>query len=108
MARHESEIDQNLNDLSTRAGDIALIWWQRGSGYAQARFYELLQFLASQSNRAQQASVSTQGAPGAPPRPTTQEPPRGQIPQVRLLPCTFAMSIWQIGFINLARCFYSI
>ncbi|KAG0588158.1 hypothetical protein KC19_2G220800 [Ceratodon purpureus] len=81
VAKHESEIDQNLNELSTRAGDIALLWWQRGSGYAQARFYELLQFLASQSNRAQQTSVSTQGAPRAPPQPSTQGPPRGQVPQ---------------------------
>lgn len=81
VAKHESEIDQNLNELSTRAGDIALLWWQRGSGYAQARFYELLQFLASQSNRAQQISASTQGTPGAPPRPSTQAPPRGHVPQ---------------------------
>jgi receptor expression-enhancing protein 1/2/3/4 len=104
VAKHESEIDQNLNELSTRAGDIALLWWQRGSGYAQARFYELLQFLASQSNRAQQISASTQGTPGAPPRPSTQAPPRGHVPQVRLLPYTFATSVF-LHFLFAFRCY---
>lgn len=92
VAKHESEIDQNLNELRTRAGDVALLWWQRGSMYVQARFFELLQFLAAQSDRAQQVSVSTQGAPGAPPRPPTQGPPRGRS-QVRSLLLIFAISL---------------
>lgn len=86
VAKHESEIDQNLNELRTRAGDVALLWWQRGSMYVQARFFELLQFLAAQSDRAQQVSVSTQGAPGAPPRPPTQGPPRGRSQGVPFYP----------------------
>ncbi|CAK9874026.1 unnamed protein product [Sphagnum jensenii] len=67
VSRHELEIDRNLNELSLRAADVALVWWQRGSVYIQARFYELLQFIASQSNR-------PQAAPRRPPTPPI--PPR--------------------------------
>ncbi|KAG0614484.1 hypothetical protein M758_6G180600 [Ceratodon purpureus] len=74
LVQHESDIDQNLNELRARAGDVALLWWQRGSIYLQARFYELLQFLASQPNRA------PQGYPRGPARPPNQGPPRG-LPQ---------------------------
>jgi len=109
VAKHESEIDQNLNELRTRAGDVALLWWQRGSVYVQTRFVELLQFLASQSDRARQVSVSTEGAPGAPPRPSTQGPPRGR-PQVRLLLLTslnswapFVVVDWSVKALLLLR-----
>jgi len=51
VVRHESDIDQNLNELRARAGDVALHWWQRGSLYVQSRFFEVLQFLASQPKR---------------------------------------------------------
>jgi receptor expression-enhancing protein 1/2/3/4 len=71
VSRHELEIDRNLNELSLRAADVALVWWQRGSIYIQARFYELLQFIASQSNR-------PQAAPRRP--PTAPIPPRSRDP----------------------------
>jgi receptor expression-enhancing protein 1/2/3/4 len=67
VSRHELEIDRNLNELSLRAADVALVWWQRGSVYIQARFYELLQFIASQSNRPQTAPRRPPTAP-IPPR----------------------------------------
>lgn len=74
VVQYESEIDHNLNEVRTRAGDIALLWWQKGSMYAQARFYELLQFLASQSNKVQQ------NPSGAPSRTPAQGLSRG-LPQ---------------------------
>lgn len=81
MVRHEAEIDRQLNELTTRAGDLAFFWWQRGSVYIQARFYELLAYVASQSNRTQQGAVARQPPPVArqppPPRPNAQGPPRG-------------------------------
>lgn len=83
MARHEPEIDRNLNELRTRAGDVAFFWWQRGSVYAQARFYELLQYVALQSNRNPRASIPPAVAPHGPPRPPPQGPPRGP-PQVHV------------------------
>jgi len=83
VVRHEAEIDRQLNELTTRAGDLAFFWWQRGSVYIQARFYELLAYVASQSNRTQQGSAPRQ-APvvarqGPPPRPNGQGPPRGPL-----------------------------
>ncbi|CAK9193939.1 unnamed protein product [Sphagnum troendelagicum] len=82
VARHEPDIDRNLNELRIRAGDVALVWWQRGSVYAQARFYELLQYVASQSNRPQSTIAPPirpqhpQIPPQAPPRESNQVPKR--------------------------------
>eukprot|EP00249_Psilotum_nudum_P006473 c19797_g1_i1 orf=234-689(-) len=47
VAKHELEIDRNLNELTIRAGDTFFLYWQRALAYAQTRFYELLQYLAS-------------------------------------------------------------
>lgn len=74
VVRHEAEIDRQLNELTTRAGDLAFFWWQRGSVYIQARFYELLAYVASQSNRTQQGPIARQVPPA---RPNAQGPPRG-------------------------------
>ncbi|CAM6081666.1 unnamed protein product [Calypogeia fissa] len=49
VAQYENEIDGNLGEFRTRAGEILAVYWQRGSTIFQARFVELLQFLASQS-----------------------------------------------------------
>lgn len=87
VVQYESEIDHNLNEVRTRAGDIALLWWQKGSMYAQARFYELLQFLASQSNKVQQ------NPSGAPSRTPAQGLSRG-LPQVHFLRSICVISIW--------------
>jgi receptor expression-enhancing protein 1/2/3/4 len=81
VAKHELEIDQNLNELKTRASDVALLWCQRGSMYVQTRFFELLQFLALQSDRSQKVSVPIEGTPIAPPRPSTQGHPQSR-PQI--------------------------
>lgn len=84
VAQHELEIDRNLNELRTRAGDVVLQWWQRGSVHAQARFSELLQFLAMQSNGSQQRSFPNQGVPQGPARAPAQghsrEYPQGNSP----------------------------
>lgn len=81
MTRHETDIDRNLNELRTRAGDVACLWWQRGSVYAQARFFELLQYVASQSNRPQQSSIPPPAVASitnltTPKRPPAQGPPQ--------------------------------
>jgi len=82
VARHEPDIDRNLNELRIRAGDVALMWWQRGSVYAQARFYELLQYVASQSNRPQ-STIAPPIRPQHPPQIPPQAPPResNQVPK---------------------------
>ncbi|CAM6094250.1 unnamed protein product [Calypogeia fissa] len=48
VAQHEEEIDQNLKDMKSKAGDYALFYWYKSSAYVQARFFELLQYLAAQ------------------------------------------------------------
>jgi receptor expression-enhancing protein 1/2/3/4 len=75
VARHEPEIDRNLNELRTRAADLAVLWWQRSSVYVQARFYELLQYVASQSNRSQQSSIPPLVAALAVPKHSTSQGP---------------------------------
>ena len=47
VSKHEPEIDRHLNEFWTRAGDMALHYWQRGSIYTQSQI--VLQYLASQS-----------------------------------------------------------
>ncbi len=49
VAKHETEIDRNLLELRTRAGDIAVLYWQRAASYGQTRIYEILQYVAAQS-----------------------------------------------------------
>ncbi|KAL0432354.1 UNVERIFIED_CONTAM: HVA22-like protein i [Sesamum latifolium] len=38
VSKHENEIDRNLLELRTRAGDIAVLYWQKGASYAQLEF----------------------------------------------------------------------
>lgn len=49
LAKHETEIDRNLLELRTRAGDIAVLYWQRAASYGQTRIYDILQYVAAQS-----------------------------------------------------------
>ncbi|CAK9195684.1 unnamed protein product [Sphagnum troendelagicum] len=80
VSRHELDIDQNLNELRTRAGEMAVMWWQRGSVYAQAHFYELLDYMTSQSNRAHPTispPVHPGNAPQTPCEPTQVSPQEG-------------------------------
>uniref|UniRef100_A0A2P2L214 HVA22-like protein n=1 Tax=Rhizophora mucronata TaxID=61149 RepID=A0A2P2L214_RHIMU len=49
VAKHESEIDRNLLELRTRAGDMAVLYWQRAMSYGQSRVFEILQYVAAQS-----------------------------------------------------------
>lgn len=49
VAKHENDIDRNLLELRTRAGDFAVMYWQRAASYGQTRVFDILQFIASQS-----------------------------------------------------------
>ncbi|KAL3840230.1 hypothetical protein ACJIZ3_024821 [Penstemon smallii] len=50
VAKHETDIDRNLLELRTRAGDMALLYWQKAASYGQTRIFEILQYIASQSS----------------------------------------------------------
>ncbi|RZC05435.1 HVA22-like protein i isoform D [Glycine soja] len=60
VAKHETEIDRNLLELRTRAGDIAVLYWQKAASYGQTRIFEILQYVAAQSTPS--------------PRPAQQQP----------------------------------
>lgn len=49
IAKHETDIDRNLIELRTRAGDYAILYWQRAASYGQTRVLDILQYIASQS-----------------------------------------------------------
>ncbi|XP_057427562.1 putative HVA22-like protein g [Lotus japonicus] len=49
LAKHETEIDRNLLELRTRAGDIAVLYWQKAASYGQTRVFDILQYVAAQS-----------------------------------------------------------
>ncbi|XP_031495613.1 putative HVA22-like protein g isoform X2 [Nymphaea colorata] len=50
LSKHETEIDHNLLELRVRAGDMAVLYWQKAASYGQTRFFEILQYVASQSS----------------------------------------------------------
>ncbi|XP_074374661.1 putative HVA22-like protein g [Apium graveolens] len=49
IAKHETDIDRNLIELRTRAGDYAVLYWQRAASYGQTRVLDILQYIALQS-----------------------------------------------------------
>ncbi|XP_068640264.1 HVA22-like protein i [Aristolochia californica] len=81
VAKHETEIDRNLLELRARAGDMAVLYWQRAASYGQTRIFEILQFVAAQSSsrpgpaqQQKQKQSKVRVPPPAPPssRPATQ------------------------------------
>ncbi|KAJ8427080.1 hypothetical protein Cgig2_008949 [Carnegiea gigantea] len=56
VVKHETEIDRNLMELRTRAGDMAFMYFQKVAIYGQTRIFEILQFVAAQSNPRPRAS----------------------------------------------------
>lgn len=49
VSKHENEIDRNLVELKTRAGDMAMIYLQKAINHGQTRFFEILQYVTEQS-----------------------------------------------------------
>ncbi|XP_062098294.1 HVA22-like protein i [Humulus lupulus] len=68
LAKHENEIDRNLLELRTRAGDIAVLYWQRAASYGQTRVFDILQYVAAQSTPRPRPSQQQGGRPRPPPR----------------------------------------
>lgn len=85
VAKHETDIDRNLLELRTRAGDIAVIYWQRAASYGQTRVYEILQYVAAQSTaRPRQAKRQPVGATRVPPDNVASKRPATTTNQVRI------------------------
>ncbi|KAL4616030.1 hypothetical protein ACB092_07G169700 [Castanea dentata] len=49
VAKHEGEIDHTLLELRVKAWDIAILYWQKAVSFGQTRFFEILQYVSSQS-----------------------------------------------------------
>ncbi|KAM5565101.1 putative HVA22-like protein g [Rosa sericea] len=93
LAKHENDIDRNLLELRTRAGDVAILYWQRAASYGQTRVFDILQYVAAQSTprprpvqpqpgvRGRQPAAARQPAPAPNRQPATttqsqpEEPP---------------------------------
>jgi len=58
IVKHESDIDRNMLELRTRAGDFAVLYCQKAVSYGQTRFFEILHYVASQSNPEPQSGRS--------------------------------------------------
>ncbi|XP_002963256.2 putative HVA22-like protein g [Selaginella moellendorffii] len=71
VASHESEIDQHLNELRTRALDFVAAYWERSSAFMQTKFFEILQYIVAQGHR----TAAAQPPPPPPPPPPAQDPP---------------------------------
>ncbi|CAK9178425.1 unnamed protein product [Ilex paraguariensis] len=87
VTKHETEIDRNLLELRTRAGDIAVLYWQKAASYGQTRVFEILQYIASQSTsrpgpprtqqgaRVRQPTAASNRKSAATTKPQPEEPP---------------------------------
>lgn len=84
ISKHETDIDRNLMELRTRAGDYVVLYWQRAASYGQTRIFDVLQYVASQStpNPPRPSQPSQTARPRqppqnrrAPPPPESKEPP---------------------------------
>ncbi|XP_068658938.1 putative HVA22-like protein g isoform X2 [Aristolochia californica] len=51
VARHETDIDRKLSEMRARAWDMAILYWQSFANQGQAKFFEVLRYLAAQSYR---------------------------------------------------------
>ncbi|KAK4562447.1 hypothetical protein RGQ29_005082 [Quercus rubra] len=47
VAKHEVEFDHTLLELRVKAGDIAILYWQKAVSFGQTRFFEILQYVSS-------------------------------------------------------------
>ncbi|GMH23792.1 hypothetical protein Nepgr_025635 [Nepenthes gracilis] len=84
IAKHETEIDRNLLELRTRAGDIVVLYWQKAASYGQTRIFEILQYVAAQSTqrprptqapRTHRPAAASNRETSTRPRPQEEEPP---------------------------------
>ncbi|KAK9740367.1 hypothetical protein RND81_03G029900 [Saponaria officinalis] len=71
VSKHETEIDRNLLELRTRAGDMAFMYCQKVVIYGQTRIFEILQYVAAQSTPRPRPTQAEQQAPRARQAPVT-------------------------------------
>jgi len=75
VAKHETDIDRNIVELKTRAGDMIVLYGRKSTIYIQARFIDILQYVASQSSRTRPVQSVQQLRQAAPASGTRQAAP---------------------------------
>lgn len=98
IAKHEPDIDRNLMELKTRAGDMAILYFHKATTYGQTRVFEVLQYVASQSTTAARPSkgAGTRNPPvtnKAPQTEATQQQIQQAIPELPSQPPSHASSL---------------
>ncbi|KAI7756289.1 hypothetical protein M8C21_032834 [Ambrosia artemisiifolia] len=73
ISKHEPEIDRNLMELKTRAGDAFVLYWQRAASYGQTSIFDVLQYIASQSTPRPRPPQRPQTGRPRPAVPVTQQ-----------------------------------
>uniref|UniRef100_A0A5B7B7D0 HVA22-like protein n=1 Tax=Davidia involucrata TaxID=16924 RepID=A0A5B7B7D0_DAVIN len=51
VAKHETDIDRNIQELRARAWDLTIYYWQNCAKMGQTTLFQMIQYLASQSGR---------------------------------------------------------
>lgn len=78
VSKHEPDIDRGFLEFRARAFDLAIYYWQNCTELGQAKFFQLLDFVASPSRRSSQLSSEQRSdtdqsrrppPPSAPPAP---------------------------------------
>ncbi|GAU26851.1 hypothetical protein TSUD_02530 [Trifolium subterraneum] len=82
VAKHEPEIDRNLMELRTRAGDYVVLYCQRAASYGQTRIYDILKFVSAQSTPAPRPAQQRPGVRVPKPAPAKDQPAAAAEPQV--------------------------
>ncbi|KAK4345820.1 hypothetical protein RND71_035996 [Anisodus tanguticus] len=71
VATYEKDIDRSLLEFRAKAWDLAIYYWQNCAELGQAKFLQMLEFIASQSKRGTQPNSEkkdeTNHSGGAPP-----------------------------------------
>ncbi|MCI01633.1 HVA22-like protein i-like [Trifolium medium] len=75
-------------ELRTRAGDFAVLYWQKAASYGQTRIFDILQYVAAQSTPPARPAQQQPGARGRQPAsgnnsqhaPATASPAEGPTP----------------------------
>nr|XP_016472000.1 PREDICTED: putative HVA22-like protein g isoform X2 [Nicotiana tabacum] len=56
VAKYEKDVDRSLLEFRAKAWDLAIYYWQNCTELGQAKFLQLLEFIASQSKRGTHSS----------------------------------------------------
>lgn len=76
VTKHETDIDRSLQELRTRAWDLAIYYYHNCTELGQTKFFQVIDYLASQSGRITRGgsekgenNKSSKGIPPPPPPP---------------------------------------